>query len=210
MADQESESGSGSGSKPKSIRVAMWDVGQCDPKRCTGKKLSKLGMVETLKLGARFNGIILSPMGKKSLSIEDKELVDQFGLAVIDCSWKKLNDTPFSKMKGEHLRLLPFFIAANTVNYGRPCELSCAEAIAGGLLVVGHRQLAEEYLGKFNWGPTFFKLNEEVVDIYPRCGNAEKLIEVQDDYLYRCHVEKRLRLGRSPDLPPSSSDEDES
>jgi pre-rRNA-processing protein TSR3 len=67
------------------FRLAMWDVGQCDPKRCTGRKLSRFDMIETLRLGTRFNGIILSPMGTQCVSPEDKEIIDQHGLAVIDC-----------------------------------------------------------------------------------------------------------------------------
>lgn len=191
------------------IRVAMWDVGQCDPKRCTGRKLSRFNMIETLKLGTRFNGVILSPMGTRCVSMQDKDLIDQHGIAVIDCSWAKLDETPFTKMKGNNPRLLPFFIASNNVNYGKACQLSCAEALAAALLVVGYRDIAESYLSKFKWGSTFFEINEELIKLYSECRNGDEIVAVQTKYLEKCHKENELRQDRNLDLPPNSSDEDD-
>ena len=65
--------------------VAMWDVGQCDPKRCSGRKLAKLGMIKELSLGQRFSGICLSPMGKDCVSPADRDIFDAHGVAVVDC-----------------------------------------------------------------------------------------------------------------------------
>jgi len=48
--------------------VAMWDVGQCDPKKCSGRKLSRHGLITTLKLGQRFGGVVLTPVGEKVLN----------------------------------------------------------------------------------------------------------------------------------------------
>ena len=116
------------------VRLAMWDFCQCDSKRCSGRKLLRLGVVQLLPLARRlFPGIVLSAEGKQTLSPVDRDIVRDCGIAVIDCSWHCIDTTKMDKARGAHPRLLPFLIAANPVNYGKPIQLNCAEAIAAGL-----------------------------------------------------------------------------
>ncbi len=100
--DEDGAEASTSG-KP-SVKLAMWDLGQCDRKRCTGTRLVHQGIVRELKLGVPYPGVILSPSGTRCVSQEDAELIRSKGLAVVDCSWARLDDVPFGEEgeEGEH------------------------------------------------------------------------------------------------------------
>lgn len=92
------------------IKLAMWDFGQCDSKKCTGRKLARLRQLKELRVNQGWPGVILSPSGKQAVSLADADIVRQHGISVVDCSWAKLAEVPFNKIKGKHerLRLSPY------------------------------------------------------------------------------------------------------
>jgi pre-rRNA-processing protein TSR3 len=51
-----------------------------------------------------------SPVGVQAVSPADKEIVEQHGVCVVDCSWNKIEEVPFQKLKGNHPRLCMFSI----------------------------------------------------------------------------------------------------
>jgi pre-rRNA-processing protein TSR3 len=180
------------------INLAMWDFEQCDAKRCTGKKLERMGMLKSLPLSAPFKGVVLSPTGERSVSVEDRDIVAKSGACVIDCSWNELDASgiSFNRLKMGHPRLLPFLIAANPVNYGRPLKLSCVEALAATLYICGFAERAQEILSKFKWGQTFIDLNFDLLNTYANCKNGQEVIQAQSQYLAMCEEERREREER--------------
>ena len=109
-------------------RVTRFLLPQCDKKRCSGAKLVRLGVCSEISKNRGARGICLTPVGTRTVSPADRDVVLKDGVCVVDCSWAELESVPFAKLKCSHPRLLPFLVAANPVNYGKPCKLNCAEA----------------------------------------------------------------------------------
>jgi pre-rRNA-processing protein TSR3 len=187
---------------PASFPVAMWDLNHCDPKKCSGRKLLRHNLIKNLKLGKSFSGLVLSPVGVNCVNPSDREIIEKSGIAVIDCSWARIEETPFGRMKSPHPRLLPFLIAANPINYGKPCQLSCVEAIAASMFICGFKQEARFYLSKFSWGFSFLELNQELLDRYSMCKSSKEVLEVQAQYLEETKKESEER--RNQNMWPSS------
>ena len=142
--------------------VAMWDFNHCDPKRCSGRKLARAGVISDLKVGQRFKGIVMSPKGTGAVSPEDRSIVAEHGIAVVDCSWARIEEVPFGKIKSPHERLLPYLVAANPVNYGKPYKLNCVEALAACCFIVGMNTEGHSLLSEFGWGHAFWEINRYV------------------------------------------------
>lgn len=174
---------------PTSVPLAMWDFEQCDPLRCTGKKLYRNGALRLLNTREPFRGVVLTPTATEFVSPEDAELVRQYGAAVVDCSWKELDKVPWSQLRMGAPRLLPLLIAANPVNYGRPSKLTCAEALAATLALAGLDDDAHRVMSHFGWGDSFFDVNAELLAGYARCTNSAEVIAFQDQFVEMSHAE---------------------
>ncbi|KAH8551431.1 hypothetical protein BGW37DRAFT_493613 [Umbelopsis sp. PMI_123] len=172
--------------------VAMWDFKHCDPKRCSGVKLARHNMLKTLKVTQRFRGIVASPVGEKAVSPADRHIVERFGVAVVDCSWAKIDEVPFSRIKSPGDRLLPYLVATNPVNYGKPWKLNCAEALAACFYITGFPEYGEELLSKFKWGHAFRKVNGHLLSMYAKCQDSTEVVQVQNEWLEKIENEHKV------------------
>lgn len=171
------------------IKLMMWDYGQCDVKRCSGRKLARLGYLTSLPLQAKCKGIVLNPLCTTMVSRQDREIISGMGICAIDCSWAILEKIQLSKLKITHNRILPFLVAANPVNYGKPYKLNCAEALAATLYIAGFDEEAFLVLESFNWADAFFSMNEEAFALYRECEDSDAVKLAQDEYLLACSKE---------------------
>lgn len=167
------------------MRLYAYDVGQCDAKKCTAKKLARLGLITTVKTVRRipYKTVVLVPVAERALSPVDR--TSTTSIMVFDCSWKQISDFDdlLIRMKRKK-RALPYLIAANPVNYGKPFVLSSAEAFAAALFILGEQEQAESLLAKFKWGTDFLRLNEERLQSYSEAMDSTEVVAIQKRYLY--------------------------
>jgi pre-rRNA-processing protein TSR3 len=154
--------------------------GDDDPEKCTAKKLGRFGLATLHSSNSATPwGLVLSPFAEQAVSPADREITET--LVALDLSWESAETARF-ELAGEH-RALPFLLAGNPVNYGRPYRLTTVEAFAGALIILGEREQAETLLSKFRWGQTFLDLNEEPLRRYAAAADSKEVIEIQGEYL---------------------------
>jgi len=119
---------------------------------------------------------VKSPKGKQVISPSDREIVLSGGLAVVECSWARLDEVPFHKIASPNERLcrflllisyvpvqpflsVPYIVATNPTNYGKPWRLNCVEALAASFYITGFDAYAKKLLSSFGWGEAFYPVN---------------------------------------------------
>ena len=164
------------------LNLQMIYFEQCDPKKCTGKKMEKIGLLTETKFYTSYPGILLTPTGKKMVSKQDHERIKTKGICVLDCSWAKFNELNLNLNKIE-TRSLPYLVAVNPVNYGKAYKLTCVEAIAATLYLAGFEREAKFIMDHFNWGPAFFEVNKELFDLYGNANSDVELKQIEEKYI---------------------------
>jgi pre-rRNA-processing protein TSR3 len=173
----------------KSLRLTIYHASQCDPKRCTGLKLKRHGLARVVTK-VRFlprRAVVLNPFSEIAFSPADRERVEAFGLAALDCSWEHAEKVLLKQVRGTS-RCLPILIAGNSVNFGKATKLTTVEALAAALYIAGFKQKAAELLSIFVWGHTFLELNHALLENYAAAKDSTEIIEMQESLTGRTSV----------------------
>ena len=176
------------------IKVHSLWLAQDDPKKNTAVISSRRRdiilhkKIDTLPK----KGIILEPLCGKVLGPEDHNLIIQQNgsLVGLDCSWKQIESSVNQVMRRTRLkpRMLPLFLAANPVNWGKPGKLTTIEAIAAATYLLGNKEQAKKLLSGFRWGERFLELNHEPLEAYSSAKSSIELVELQFDFFDLEHL----------------------
>jgi pre-rRNA-processing protein TSR3 len=164
----------------KAPRLTIYHANQCDPKRCTGLKLKRHGLARVVT-SIRFlpkRAIVLNPFGEIAFSPADRQRIQDFGLAALDCSWEHAQKVISTHVKGTS-RCLPILFAGNPTNYAKATKLSTVEALAGALYIADFRDEARKLLSIFIWGHTFLELNADLLEAYARAKDSTEIVKMQ-------------------------------
>jgi len=151
---------------------------QDDPKKCTAAKIVKFKLATSVRKTLS-NTLLLDPFAQKTLLRSDASLVDS--ITGIDCSWELAGKT-FTKKFSGIARKLPPLLAGNPINYSKLNKLTTVEAIAGAAFIMGFENLAQDLLGKFKWGHTFYELNQHLLEDYSKANSEEEINSIIKEY----------------------------
>lgn len=112
----------------------------------------------------------------------------------MECSWVRISEVPWSKIGGKHERILPYLVAANPTNYGRPWRLNCAEALAATFFILGHEDWSEHVLQHFSYGRPFLEINAQVLKRYAACKDEKEVKECEKRWLEK--IEREYKNNR--------------
>jgi pre-rRNA-processing protein TSR3 len=98
---------------------------------------------------------------------------------------------------------VPYLVAANPTNYGRPWRLNCVEALAACYYICGHPEWAEEILSTFSYGEGFLEINGTLLKRYAACTNEEEIKMCEEVWLDK--IEREYSESR---VDPNGPEED--
>jgi pre-rRNA-processing protein TSR3 len=167
------------------VPIHIYHAAQDDPRKNTALRLQKHGKARLFDdvRKAPDHAVLLNPFAKKALSREDAEDMRRYGLLALDCSWAQAEEAFPVLLGSTRSRALPFLVAANPVNYGKPFVLSTAEAIGAALYIIGEQRQARDVLSALPFGEMFLTVNKNPLDDYAACETSAQVVAAQAAYL---------------------------
>jgi pre-rRNA-processing protein TSR3 len=152
----------------------------CDPRKCTVKKLAHRGLARIVTAIARIprSTLLLDPTAEQAVSPADRDLRS---ITALDCSWEVLDTGAVASWRNR--RALPFLVAANPVNFGRPFRLTSVEAMAATLYILGEKEQAQAILAPFGWGMRFIEVNADPLEDYAQAKDSAEVVALQALYM---------------------------
>jgi pre-rRNA-processing protein TSR3 len=166
----------------RTIQLLAYHAGQCDPKKCTALRLERFGLMTLVPRPSVLprGVVLLTPKAERALSPADAPRAERRGLALLDVSWKR---DMFPAVPQATARALPYLLAANPVNYGKPFLLSSVEALGAALMIFGRDAAARALLAKFAWGEQFLTLNREPLATYAGAKDSAGVVAAQAEFI---------------------------
>jgi pre-rRNA-processing protein TSR3 len=93
---------------------------------------------------------------------------------------------------------VPYLVAANPTNYGRPWRLNCAEAIAAAFHICGRPEWAVALLESFSYGEEFLRINGQLLDRYAACADEKGVKQAEEEWLAKLEREYAASRGEKP------------
>ena len=151
------------------IPILVYDKDQCDPKKCTAKRMEKFGLAREVRLDRIPRGaLVLDPTADTMLSPADAKHA-HLGLVVLDLTWTHISELPR--------------IRAARGRWGKPWRLNSAEAVLASLIIMGMDEQAELFMGRFNWAPELVTLNKALFDEYRTAADSDEVRSMSDSYV---------------------------
>src|SRR2546426_1816008 len=106
----------------KTIRLLAYHAGQCDPKRCTARRLERLGLMTFVPRPSALprGAVLLTPEAGRGLLPPGGPPAGRRGPPVVDVSWESGTFPPGSPAGGPPVPYLP---AAETREHRKPVVL---------------------------------------------------------------------------------------
>ncbi|MHB8633604.1 MAG: DUF367 family protein [Thermoplasmatota archaeon] len=167
------------------VPVWVYYLAQDDRRRNTALRLERHGKARLVTDSRKIpdQAVLLNPFAKKAVSREDRADMQRHGVVAVDCSWARAEEA-FGELLGRtKSRALPFLVAANPVNWGKPLKLTTAEALGAALAIAGEARQARDVLSAVPFGEQFLTLNAAPLADYAACATSAEVVRAQNLYL---------------------------